>query len=412
MDKIQLVFFFISGFLVSRLMIKVRLPQRIVFWFIGKKKLSLAKILFYLIAISAFLSFFIPNAITVLTLLPLLELLRCSYEKATGPSRSVATMLALATIYGANIGGMGSITATPANGILVTYAVLNDVPGTQHLTFASWLLWGIPLVIIFVCIAALILCVVLRPWKYQKNSIQLPFGAGEAYHPLQKLTIWISIFYFLSSFILSLFLMVAPHRLILLLSITGALTLLLVFFLFFVPLKGDERNNTEQVLLKISDCYNDLPAKGFVFVGIAVGLAALLYTFNIHQYFSSWSGQVMKIGVPALVLFFLIALATSFSTEVLSNTAVQVSFFIMAIPVAQQLNLSELEVLIIITLSCTCAFMSPIATGVNGLAFGGVKGVSFSRMLLVGFIMNIAGALLISSWVFYVIGRLYKDFGI
>jgi sodium-dependent dicarboxylate transporter 2/3/5 len=126
MDKIQLVFFFISGFLASRLMIKVRLPQRIVYWFIGKKHLSLSKILFYLIVISAFLSFFIPNAITVLTLLPLLELLRRSYEKANGPSRGIPTMLALATIYGANIGGMGSITATPANGIMVTFAVLNE----------------------------------------------------------------------------------------------------------------------------------------------------------------------------------------------------------------------------------------------------------------------------------------------
>ena len=408
MDKIQLIFFFISGFLVSRLMIKVRLPHRIVFWFIGKKKLSLAKILFYLIAISALLSFFIPNAITVLTLLPLLELLRQSYEKINGSSSSVATMLALATIYGANIGGMGSITATPANGILVTYAVLNDVPGIRDLTFASWLVWGIPLVIVFVCIAALILCVVLRPWKYQKNSIQLSFGAGEAYHPLQNLTVWISVLYFLSSFILSLLLMAAPGSIILLLSITGALTLLFIFFLFFVPLKGDKETNSKQVLLKIADCYNELPAKGFVFVGIAVLLAALLYAFNLHQHFSSWSGQIMKIGVPTFVLFLLIALSTSFSTEVLSNTAVQVSFFIMAIPLAQQLHLSALEVLIVITLSCTCAFMSPIATGVNGLAFGGVKGASFSKMLLVGFIMNIAGALLISSWVLNVVGQLYK----
>jgi sodium-dependent dicarboxylate transporter 2/3/5 len=79
----------------------------------------------------------------------------------------------------------------------------------------------------------------------------------------------------------------------------------------------------------------------------------------------------------------------------------------MAIPLAQQLNLSALEVLIVVTLSCTCAFMSPIATGVNGLAFGGVKGVSFTRMLLVGFVMNIAGALLISSWVINIVGPLY-----
>jgi sodium-dependent dicarboxylate transporter 2/3/5 len=406
MDKIQLIFFFISGFLVSRLIIKVKLPQRIVFWFIGKKKLSLAKILFYLIAISAFLSFFIPNAITVLTLLPLLELLRRAYEAANGPSRSVATMLALATIYGANIGGMGSITATPANGILVTYAVLNEVAGIQHLTFASWLIWGIPLVIIFVCVAALILCMVLRPWKYQQNSIQLPFDADEADHPFQKLTIWISVFYFVSSFVLSLLLMYAPQRISLLLSITGALTLLFVFFLFFVPLKGDDKINSSKVLLKIPDCYNDLPAKGFFYVGIAVVLAALLYAFNFHEHFSSWSGWILTLGVPTFALFFCIALATSFSTEVLSNTAVQISFFIMALPLAHQLDLSVLQVLIIITLSCTCAFMSPIATGVNGLAFGGVKGVSFTRMLLVGFIMNIAGALLISSWVLLIIAPL------
>jgi sodium-dependent dicarboxylate transporter 2/3/5 len=71
------------------------------------------------------------------------------------------------------------------------------------------------------------------------------------------------------------------------------------------------------------------------------------------------------------------------------------------------MGISAMEMLIIITLSCTSAFMSPIATGVNGLAFGGVKGVSFSKMLIVGFIMNIVGAWLISSWVLFVLDRLY-----
>jgi sodium-dependent dicarboxylate transporter 2/3/5 len=80
----------------------------------------------------------------------------------------------------------------------------------------------------------------------------------------------------------------------------------------------------------------------------------------------------------------------------------------MALPLAQQLSLSALQILIVITLSCTCAFMSPIATGVNGLAFGGVKGVSFTKMLLVGLIMNIAGAFLISGWVLFLVSRLYE----
>ena len=407
MDKIQLIFFFISGFAISRLMIKARLPYRMVYWFIGKRQLSLTKILFYLIAISAFLSFFIPNAITVLTLLPLLELLRRSYEKSYGSSKNIATPLALSTIYGANIGGMGSITATPANGILVTYAVMNDIPGIQYLSFASWLVWGIPLVIIFVGIAGLVLCLVLRPWRYQMNGVQLTFDADQTYHPFQKITIWVTAFYFLSSFILSLFMMQFSDRTLLILFISGILTLIFILLLFFFPLKINPKANSGQVLLTLADCYNDLPTKGFFFVGIAVVLAAILYAFNIHELLAGWAAWIIPPDISVFALFFLIALATSFSTEVLSNTAVQLSFFVVAIPLAQTLGLSALEILIIITLSCTSAFMSPIATGVNGLAFGGVKGVSFLKMLGVGFILNIAGALLISGWVLIVVDRLY-----
>ena len=407
MDKFQLIFFFISGFVVSRLIIKARLPHRIVYWFIGKRHLSITKILFYLIAISAFLSFFIPNAITVLTLLPLLELLRRSYEESNGPSKSVATMLALSTIYGANIGGMGSITATPANGILVTYAVLNDIPGTQYLSFASWLVWGIPLVIIFTGLAGLIISVVLRPWRYQKRNIRLPFDAEKTYHPFQKITVWLTVLYFLSSFILSLLMMYFTGRTLLVLFISGILTLLFILFLFFFPVRVDPESDSRQVLLTLADCYNELPTRGFIFVGIAVVLAAILYAFKIHEFFAGWAADIIPTGISAFALFLLIALATSFSTEILSNTAVQLSFFVIALPAAQTLGFSALEMLIIITLSCTSAFMSPIATGVNGLAFGGVKGVSFSKMLVVGFIMNLAGALLISSWVLMVVDGLF-----
>jgi sodium-dependent dicarboxylate transporter 2/3/5 len=191
------------------------------------------------------------------------------------------------------------------------------------------------------------------------------------------------------------------------LLISGILTLLFILLLFFLPVRVDRKTNSGQVLLTLADCYNDLPTRGFFFVGIAVVLAAILYAFNIHELLAGWAEWIIPAGISAFALFFLIALATSFSTEVLSNTAVQLSFFVMALPLAQALSLSALEILIIITLSCTSAFMSPIATGVNGLAFGGVKGVSFSKMLVVGFILNIAGALLISSWVLMVVKRLY-----
>lgn len=304
MDKIQLIFFFISGFLVSRLIIKVKLPQRLVYWFIGKKHLSITKILFYLIAISAFLSFFIPNAITVLTLLPLLELLRRSYEESNGSSRRIATMLALAIIYGANIGGMGSLTATPANGILVTFAVLENVPGTRDISFASWLVWGIPLVAIFVCVAWLVLITILRPWKLKANSIQLPFQSTDVYHPFQKTTVWITIFYFISSFILSLLLMRFSNQTNFILVITGIITLLFVLFLFFLPIKGSDKHTSKQVLLTIPDCYNELPMKGFMFVAIAIVLAGILYALSVHEYFPRWVRLVIPVYTSTLFFVF------------------------------------------------------------------------------------------------------------
>lgn len=405
MGTIQVIFFLISGFLVSRLIIKVKLPQRIVFFFIGEKRLSLSRILLYLLALSAFLSFFIPNAITVLTLLPILELLRQSFDPADPTHKNVPTLLALSAIYGANIGGMGSLTATPANGILLSYAELNGVPGSEMLTFAAWPVWGIPLVICFVAVAWLLLAGVFRTWRFAARPIRLPFEAGEAFHPLQGITVIITAIFFLTSLTLSLLLMQYPARGRAILVVTGLFMALFSLFLFFFPLARGE-NAGRKPLLALKDCYSDLPTRGFVFVGVAVALAGILYLLKLHLAFSSLAGKILPGEFSTYAIYLVLALITSFATELLSNTAVQLSFFVIALPMAQALSFSALQGLIIITLSCTCAFMSPIATGVNGLAFGGVKGVSLSRMLAAGLVMNVAGALLISFWALFVIGRL------
>ncbi len=403
MDTIQVIFFLISGFLVSRLIIKVKLPQRIVFFFIGEKHLSLSRILLYLLALSAFLSLFIPNAITVLTLLPILELLRQSFDPADPTHKNVPTLLALSAIYGANIGGMGSLTGTPANGILVSYAELKGVPGSEMLTFAAWLVWGIPLVICFVAVAWLTLAGVFRTWRFAARPIRLPFDAGQTHHPLQMAGLIITLVFFLSSLLFSALLMQYPAHGRSILITTGVFTALFSLFLFSFPLAGWE-NTGKRPLLTLKDCYSDLPARGFVFVGVAVALAGILYLFKLHLYFAELAEKILPGELSVFAIYLVIALITSFATEVLSNTAVQLSFFIVALPLAEPLGFSAVQGLIIITLSCTCAFMSPIATGVNGLAFGGVKGVSLSRMLAAGFVMNIAGALLISYWALFVIG--------
>ena len=100
-------------------MIKARLPQKLVRLLLGESHNSLSLTLLYLIGAAALMSFFIPNAITMLTLLPVLELLSRAFRE--DGNHRVPTILTLAVLYGANIGGMGSVTGTPTNILFVGY---------------------------------------------------------------------------------------------------------------------------------------------------------------------------------------------------------------------------------------------------------------------------------------------------
>jgi sodium-dependent dicarboxylate transporter 2/3/5 len=409
MDKIQLLFFFLSGFLVSRLIIKVRLPERIVFLLVGQSHTPISIIFLYLVAVSAFLSFFIPNAITVLTMLPIVELLRRQFITITERKKGISTMLALSIIYGANIGGMGSITATPANGILITFLEVNDVRGTEHVSFASWLYWAIPLVLCFIVMSWLIMLAIFRPWRYTNNqSIILPLDASSVYHPLQFHALVVVAVFFVSSLILSIFMMYYIEHVVVILVVTAIFTSIFIFFLFFVPFKINESDTFKVRLLTFSDCYSNLPARGFFFAGLAVLIGAVVYLLKLNVIFSKWISSMLPTDVSVYSLFLIVAVITTLSTELLSNTVVQISMFVILLPLSYMVDFPVLNALIIVTLSSTCAFMSPVATGVNGLAFGGVKGVSLVRMLVIGFVMNIAGAVLISFWASYVISYFYK----
>lgn len=114
MDTAQLGLLFFCGFLLSRLFVVSRLPERIVHNLVTRE-LNFATLIFLLISLSACLSVLIPNAITAITVLPIITLLqRQWHQHGKDHQARVTTALALAVIYGANIGGVGAITATPA----------------------------------------------------------------------------------------------------------------------------------------------------------------------------------------------------------------------------------------------------------------------------------------------------------
>ncbi len=419
MDKLQLVFFFISGFLVSRLLIKTKIPEHLVGLLLSQKSINFPRIVLYLISVSAMLSLIIPNAITVLTLLPVIGLLHDPLEKALG-GKKIATILSLTLIYGANIGGMGSITATPANGILIGFLKINEVPGVDQITFIRWLMWGIPLVIIFILIAWTVLSLSFSIFSQRKVKINIdsPFHSEDPYR--QNIAILITSLYFISSLILSALISQSvshgsydlSHWTIALIAFSGVISLAIFIILFFIPFPSTNKqtDTKKTVLLTLKDCYSGLPMKG-IYLLIVVGLlggaiVALdkMNIFSIQDFLVNNIQTLLSDAIPALFLLLIIALFTTFTTELLSNTVIQISLFTILLPLAGGLNISAVQGLVVVTLSCTCAFMSPLATGVNGLAFGGMKGVSLRGMMTTGFVLNIVGAVIISTWIYLFVG--------
>ena len=394
-DKIQLVFIFVNSFLLSRVLVVTKVPERLVLYLIGKRHLPIGRITFYVIAASAFLSFFIPNVITVLALLPIVKILCRTFEDSIPDRyREIETLLPLTLIYGANIGGMGSITGTPANGIMVIYATLYELPGVEYLTFENWLLWGVPMVVIFVGASWLLLMLYFRLWTYDNDLVHVTVHEAEAFHPMQKAAANITVLFFLLSILFSILIKISTQQELILL-ITGCSSLVLILLLFVIPIRSSW-DDIPRRMLHLRDCYSNLPWRGLFVLGIIVLLLGVGALLNVQKYILLLFEAVFQQEYSLSVLYIIVAALTAFSTELFSNTVVQIAMFLVMGPLFEASSLVTIQAFLIITLSCTSAFMTPIATGVNGLAFGEMKGISFVKMFTVGLIMKLIGILLLA----------------
>ncbi|ACF43925.1 SLC13 family permease [Pelodictyon phaeoclathratiforme] len=82
-----------------------------------------------------------------------------------------------------------------------------------------------------------------------------------------------------------------------------------------------------------------------------------------------------------------------FSSELLSNTALILIFTPLSSDLALLTSLSPIMMLLTITIAASSAFMTPVATAANTLAFGGIEHVSLKMILLPGLFMNLVAAL-------------------
>ncbi len=403
LNTIQLLHFFFISYFVSRLFASYKIPERFVYWLFEEKRVSLSKLILILISCTAGLSMIMANVITLLALLPVILLIQNEIKGTPAEKKKFSTMIMLAAIWGANLGGMGMLTGTPANGILVGMLGAYRFTFSKGFTFISWMVWAIPLVALLCVMGWIILIAVFKP-KHQLsgNSIRKLLQNSTVTLRAQRIVLFIAGFFVISSALLSFLMSMIPnmHRTIYFTTLLWTLGFVYVLFVRRFRL-GSGTQKT--VLLSYKDILRDFPKKGLLWMMIGLAVTGVLYLLGVPRIVASTTTDWIRAEYSILLLMVVFGLTATFLSEIFSNLVIQIALFATLFPFSRFFPELSWQMMLIITLTSSCAFMTPIATPVNGLGFGASKRMSLLYMLGTGFMMNIVSALLIAGWVHFVV---------
>lgn len=369
------IFLFFGGFAIATALSVQKLDQ-----YIASKVLSFAKgnfllAILLLFSVTALLSMGISNTATAAMMIPLgVGMLKpFKFEE----HRGTYVFVILGIAYSASIGGMGTTIGSPPNAIVVSQL---------NLTFTDWLKYGTPIMAGMMPFVILILFLIFRPNFRLKvdTNVETPKLNSKQYLTIVIFAItalcWISGAYL--NPILSNFLGIETIKDFDSIIAMGAVVF--ICGLGVADWKQIQKNTDWGVLLLF---------------GGGLTLSSVLT--------SSGASKAMVDAVVFLIEgqnFYLIGLLVAtfviFLTEFTSNTASAALLIPIFISIAQAVDMNPLGLSMIIGLGASCAFMLPVATPPNAIAYG-TGMISQRDMVRAGMILNIIATIFIASIGYY-----------
>lgn len=427
----NIIFLFMGGFMLALAMQRWNLHRRIalgVLRLMGAKTVNL--VLGFMIA-TGFISMWVSNTATAVMMLPIgvsilvlvqrygtdgaltdangapvaepqpgAEPTQAQVQALTKSNFGTALMLGIA--YAASIGSLGTIIGTPPNTLLAGHMA------TEHgvtIGFGQWMLVGVPIAVVLLLACWLLLTRVL----FRPEIDEVPGGReliraeldrlGPMSLPEKKVAVifvlaalaWITV-PLISEYLLGL---EDP-----LLS-DAAIAMVVGLLLFLLPAGGGAGTG---VRLLDWEAAVELPWGVLLLFGGGLALSGQFSKSGL----STWLGeQVQGLGsIPVWVLVVIAAVGILLLTEMTSNTATAATFLPVAGGVAMGIGVDPMLLAIPVALAATCAFMLPVATPPNAIAFGSGY-VTIGQMIKGGIGLNLIALVLITAttmtlgvWVF------------
>ncbi|NNC99059.1 MAG: SLC13/DASS family transporter [Gammaproteobacteria bacterium] len=371
----HVILLLLGGFIMAKGLEKTGAHQRFAMLILrtvgnaGNKQLVLA----YMVA-AAFLSMWVSNTATCLMLMPIAL---ASLAQLNNPRMTIPLILSVA--YACSIGGIATLIGTPPNVIFA--GIYEEVLGKEF-GFLAWLKIGLPVVALILPVAWLWLtrnvsgtcCVELPPrqsWTVDQKRVVAVFGL--------IVSLWIFRTEPFGGWA----------------GILGAdgvgdssIALLGAALMFVV------RSRNGGGLLDWATAVT-IPWGVLLMFGAGITIAGAFFESGLADLIGVFLSGVIG-GLPVYLLIVLICVIITFMTELNSNVATTTLVIPILAAASAATDLPAELLMIPATISASCAFMLPVATAPNAIAYATGK-IAVRQMLREGFGLNLILAFFVSG---------------
>ncbi len=316
-----------------------------------------------------------------------------STDEAPKSNFGIALMLGIA--YAASIGSLGTIIGTPPNAMLAAYMAEQGV----NIGFGQWMLVGVPVSLILMAAAWFLLTNVL----YKPEIDHIPGGRSlmkdelAKLGPMSKGEIRVLLVFIAAALSWVFVPVIWPGTIV----ADAVIAMAVGVALFLIP------GGPDGAKLMTWKTALELPWGVLLLFG---GGLALSNQFTANG-LSDWIGEQMAgLGfLPIILLVVIVAAVVLVLTEFTSNTATAATFLPLVGAMAIGLGVDQMLLAVPVALAATSAFMMPVATPPNAIAYGSGY-VTMGNMVRTGIWLNIIALIVISAasmtllgWVFGVV---------
>ncbi|WP_019412681.1 DASS family sodium-coupled anion symporter [Paenisporosarcina sp. TG20] len=393
------IFLFMGGFMIALTMEKWNLHKRIALTIISLIGTKTERIILGFMVATGFLSMWISNTATAMMMVPIGLAIIYQVQDALKDDDSIDTSkenfsfgkaLMLGIAYSASLGGIATLIGTPPNTLLA--GAVNEIYGIE-ITFAQWMLFGVPFAWIFIFLTWFYLIKVAYPQKLKElpggNKVisdeKIKLGTA-SYEEKVVFTVFVlaALAWITRSFLLIQF---VPN-------LNDAMVgLIAAIILFIIPSKNIQGDHLLDWATAVK-----LPWGILLLFGGGLAIAAGFTSSGL----SNWiGGQLTGLqDVNMLIVVLVVAALVLFLTEITSNTATASMMFPIMASLAIALGFHPYALLVTAAVAASCAFMLPVATPPNAVVFGSGY-LRIPDMAKTGLALNLFGIFYVGLAVYY-----------